>query len=138
MTLMPIAWKPDDKKLAEFSEAGLFFLGMVASPLALMRGQMVLATILWISAVVLRIVGLTAPRRLRLVFLAATIAAWPIGWVVSHAVLGVIYYGVVTPIGLAFRLTGRRPLALRPDPKAGSHWERYDPNRGLGQYLRQY
>src|SRR4051812_46883956 len=34
MSLVPINWRPDRKTLAEFSEFAMFFLGMVAAPLA--------------------------------------------------------------------------------------------------------
>lgn len=134
----PIPWNPDRARLVEFSEAALFFLGMVASPLAYFRGRPTLAAAFWVAAVLLRLVGLVSPQRLRPVFLALTLAAWPIGWVVSRLVLAIIYYAVVTPIALVLRLLGRDPLARRPDPSAVSYWERYDPDRGPGSYLKQF
>src|SRR4051812_12902288 len=102
MSLMPILWRPDRKTLAEFSEFGMFFLGMVAAPLSYFRGRPTLAAVFWVTAVTLRLVGALKPLWLRPVFLGLTLATWPIGWLVSHLTLALLYYGVITPIALAF------------------------------------
>ena len=138
MSLVEINWKPDKKTLAEFSEFGLFFIGMVAAPLAYFKGNSTLAAALWVVAVVLRLAGWIRPEVLRYPFLGLTLAAWPIGLVVSNVLIGVLYFVVLTPIGLALRLLGRDPLAQRFDPNASTYWEPYNPNRGPERYLRQF
>lgn len=45
-----------------------------------------------------------------------------LGKVVSPIALGILFYGVVTPIGLLVRLTGKDPLRLKFDPAASSYW----------------
>ena len=60
-------------------------------------------------------------------------AAWMafgrgLGWIVSHAVLTVVYFAVVTPIALIGRLCGHDPLRLRLDPDADSYWIERDPS----------
>ena len=40
----------------------------------------------------------------RRVWIGWMIATWPIAWVISHTLLAVAFYGVVTPIGLVMRL----------------------------------
>lgn len=45
-----------------------------------------------------------------------------LGRIVSPIVLGVIFFGVITPFGMVMRLSGRDPLRLRVDPAAGSYW----------------
>ena len=48
--------------------------------------------------------------------------------VVNPLVLGVMFYGVITPFGLAMRGAGRDPLRKRFDPLAQSYWiERRPP-----------
>ncbi|SIO31061.1 hypothetical protein SAMN05444166_3685 [Singulisphaera sp. GP187] len=138
MSLTPIDWRPEPKTLAQFSEISLFFLGMVAAPLASLRGQPTLAATFWVAAVACRIVGAWRPTALKPVYLGLTLATWPIGWVVSHLALAVVYYGVITPIALVFRLLGRDPLTRRFDRDATTYWEPYDPDRGTDQYLRQF
>jgi hypothetical protein len=50
-----------------------------------------------------------------------------LGRVVSPIVLGVIFYGVFTPIGLVMRLAGRDAMCRRFDARAQSYWVRRDP-----------
>jgi hypothetical protein len=138
MVHTPINWHPDRKTLVEFSEIWLFFFGMVASPLALLRGHPAWAAAFWLLAVVVRGLGLWRPAWVKPFFLGLTLATWPIGWVVSHVALALVYYLVIAPIGLAFRIAGRDPLRRACDPKASTYWEPYNPNRGPERYLRQF
>ncbi len=138
MALAPINWNPDRKTLAEFSEVGLFAIGMVAAPLAYFRGHPWLAGALWVVAVALRLAGLVRPIWLKPVFVGLTAATWPIGWVVSTVALALVYYGLFTPIALFFRLTGRDALKRKLDPAAPTYWEPYNPDRGLERYLRPF
>lgn len=136
--MIPIPWNPDRRTLREFSEAGLFALGMVAAPLAYFRGQPRLAAACWVAAVVLRGLGLARPGWLKPIFLGLTLATWPIGWVVSKVALGLLYYAVFTPVALTFRLIGRDALHRLIDPKATTYWEPYRPDRGVDRYLRPF
>jgi hypothetical protein len=138
MALVPIKWKPDRKLLVEFSEVTMFFLGMVFAPLALWRGNTRGAVILWVLAVLARVIGLIRPTWLRPVFVGMTLASWPIGWVASHLAFAILYYGVVTPVALLFRLIGRDALRRRFDRAAASYWEPYNPDQGPERYLRQF
>jgi hypothetical protein len=48
-----------------------------------------------------------------------------LGWINTRIILGLIFYGLFTPIGLVMRWAGRDPLYLRHDP----HAETYRVNR---------
>jgi hypothetical protein len=50
-----------------------------------------------------------------------------LGKVVSPIALGIVFYGVVSPIGAVMRLTGKDPLRLKLDPGAESYWIRREP-----------
>ena len=50
-----------------------------------------------------------------------------LGKVVSPIALGVLFYGVITPIGAVLRLAGKDPLRLRFDRAADTYWIRRDP-----------
>ncbi|MFZ2160712.1 MAG: SxtJ family membrane protein [Sideroxyarcus sp.] len=50
-----------------------------------------------------------------------------LGKVVSPIALGILFYGVFTPIGLFIRLTGKDPLRLKFAPDADSYWIPRDP-----------
>lgn len=48
--------------------------------------------------------------------------------VVNPIVMGVMFYGVITPIGFVMQRSGRDPLRKRVDPDARSYWiERRPP-----------
>ncbi len=45
-----------------------------------------------------------------------------LGNVVGPIALGVLFYGVVAPLGVVMRLTGKDPLRRKLDPDAASYW----------------
>jgi hypothetical protein len=61
----------------------------------------------------------------------------PVGWLVSHALLAVIYFGLLTPMALVMRLFGRDRLALRAGRGAASSWSEHDPGGDVARYFRQ-
>jgi hypothetical protein len=54
----------------------------------------------------------------------------------SMILLGLIYYGMFTPVGLAFRVAGRDPLHRKLDRAAKSYWQ--VRARSPASYLRLY
>jgi predicted membrane metal-binding protein len=42
--------------------------------------------------------------------------------IISPIALGILFYGVLAPIGVLMRLTGKDPLRLKLDAGAGSYW----------------
>lgn len=138
MAMLEIQWRPDRKTLAEFSEVWLFAVGMVAAPLAWYRGHAVLGAACWTLAVAVRLAGWLRPAWVRPVYVGLMVAGWPIGWLASHLTLAAVYYLVLSPIGLLFRLLGRDPMHRAFEKSAKTYWEPHDPNRGLDRYLRQF
>ena len=69
-------------------------------------------------AVALVVPALVAPRMLAPVHRAwMALGDW-LGWVNTRLVLGLIFFGVVTPTGLVLRLAGRDPMRRAFDPDA--------------------
>ncbi len=79
----------------------------------------------WLSGAggVLMLAGWLAPGWLRPLQRPWMMLAVLLGAVVSPLVLGLIYYGVFTPVGLLARLRGRDFLQGRPDPGAATYWK---------------
>jgi Saxitoxin biosynthesis operon protein SxtJ len=50
-----------------------------------------------------------------------------LGRVVNPVVLGMIFYGVFTPVGLAMRLAGRDAMTRTYEPRARTYWVQRDP-----------
>jgi hypothetical protein len=139
MAMVEINWNPDQKTLSGFSEAGMVIMGMLAAPLFYFYyGLEGVGIGLWAAALALRLLGLFRTEWVKPLFLGLTLLTFPIGWVVSHIVLALLFYMLFTPVALVFRLMGRDPLNRRLDPQAETYWEAYNPDRGRERYLRQF
>jgi len=138
VSLVQLNWRPNRKLLAEFSEAWMFFIGMLAAPLALYRGHPTLALVLWGVAIAGRAIGFLRPEWMRPFYILLSVVAWPIGWTISHLAMALVFYGVFTPVGLFFRLIGRDPLKRSLDRTAATYWEAYRPDRQRARYLKQF
>jgi hypothetical protein len=74
------------------------------------------------------VVALTIPRVLAPLNRVWTRFGLLLHKVVSPIVLGIMFYGVITPMGVAMRWFGKDPLRLRYDAAAKSYWlERVPP-----------
>jgi saxitoxin biosynthesis operon SxtJ-like protein len=63
--------------------------------------------------------------------------AWIMGTVVSRVILALLFFGVLTPVALFFRVLKRDALRLKRDPAAGTYWHDHPkiPNRSYYQRL---
>jgi hypothetical protein len=68
------------------------------------------------------VVGLLSPNKIRPLYHAWMAVTAPIGRGLSLLMLGVIYLGLVTPIGWCLRAFGTDPASRRWMPGAGSYW----------------
>lgn len=83
------------------------------------------------------ILGAIVPPRIRLIYLGWMLAVYPIGWTISHAVLGLVFLGLVTPLGLLLRWCGYDPLQLRRR-QVTSYWQPRSGRRDARSYFRQF
>jgi len=66
--------------------------------------------------------GLAAPEALRPLQKAWMSLAVVMGWVSSRVVLTALYYGVLSPLSLACRLSGKKFLDLKIDRSQKTYW----------------
>jgi hypothetical protein len=102
----------------------------------------------WSHPAVLAVGGLAAAQLLlflcgvrqltALLYAALSLLAFPIGLVLSHLLMAVIYYLVITPIGLVFRLIGRDVLGRRLDKGGSSYWHERGAPRDSASYFKLY
>lgn len=78
------------------------------------------------------------PEANRPLYVALTVSTYPIGLAVSFIMMAVLFYGVITPVGLLFRLVGRDPFARRWERDAKTYWVRREGARDKRSYLRQF
>lgn len=79
-----------------------------------------------------------SPGFARAVYVGWMFAAEPIGWTISHAILGIVFYLVITPIGLVVRLLGNDPMCRKLDPSAATYWIPRKPVEDVKRYYRQF
>lgn len=139
MSMMPINWKPSSRELRWFAGLLIAFFAVIAGLWWQRSGQTTGPAMMVSVASVVGLVGLFVPTAIRWVYVVWMAAVWPIGWVVSHVLLAVIFFGVMTPIGLILRAIGRDPMRKKMDRSAKTYWitrpaEELDPQ----QYFRQF
>ncbi len=138
MPLIRLQKDPSPRQLRGFGLVWLIFFGVVGYLVLRRTGSVPAATAVWVAAAGVPAVGLFWLPLLKAAFLGMSYAAFPIGWVVSHVVLAVVYYAVLTPIGLGMRLVGRDPMHRRLEPDAKSYWLPHRPTDDPARYLRQF
>jgi hypothetical protein len=89
---------------------------------------------------VLLALGAALPKALKPVYIAWMGLALALGYVVSHVVLTLFFFLVITPVGWAARLLGKDFLRLKPDRQAPTYWlPRERPKtKETDEYERQY
>jgi hypothetical protein len=135
--MIAIQWNPDRKQLRQF--AGIWFpafCALVGWSIARKTGHWHEVEIGWATAGIISIAGLVFPPLIRPIFVGLILLTYPIGWVVSHVLLGLIFYGIVTPIGIILRVTGHDPLQINA-PLGNSLWKSPTGKTDPASYLRQ-
>jgi hypothetical protein len=128
---------PSARVLRQFAAAWLVFFLLLAANQIWRRGHTSAGCVLAAISLI-GIVGLVKPNALRWLFLTASVVAFPIGWVVSLAMLTIMFYGVVTPVALFWRLRGRDLLQLRDKKEQSSFWVHRDAQPAPERYLKQF
>jgi Saxitoxin biosynthesis operon protein SxtJ len=92
------------------------------------RDHGVVAAALGSLGAVLWVAGLVIPGRLRPVYAAWMGLAHAISRVTTPIFMGVVFFGVIMPVGLVMRALGRNPVRHRP--VEGSFWMARTEARG--------
>jgi len=148
MSLVQVNWHPLREELRKFGFISLTAFGVLGAwvffrlsifgiDLAPNTAQ-VTAYVCWGLALGSLIGSLIAPTALRPLYVTLTAISLPIGFVVSHVLMAVIFYGLLTPIALFFRIVGRDALQRRFEPSANTYWQKRQVRQDRAQYFRQF
>lgn len=140
MPLIEINRNPPRRDLQHFGGIWLpLFLGIAGGLLVYRRpATLPLAVGLWGLAGLSCAVGWLVPAAIRPVWIGAMYAAFPIGWAISHLLIAIIFYLVITPAGLIMRLCGRDPMQRKFDRGAKTYWVPHVESEGTRRYFRQF
>jgi hypothetical protein len=133
MALLEIQWKPTSRQLRQFGIICMFALPFITW---LWGGSLSTVGILAAIGVGLAVIGLVAPVLLKPLFIALTLITLPIGLVVGEIAMAFIYFGMILPFGIVFRLVGRDALQLKRD-KMETHWRPKKQPKDMASYFHQ-
>ncbi len=111
----------------------LFFISLIllVNENPLFKNLGIISSIFFIS-------GLVAPMMLKPFYLIWMIFAAILGWVMTRVILCLVFYLILTPIGLITRLLGDDFLNLKR-ANSGSYWNNRDAVEELKQdYKKQF
>ena len=129
---------PSPRDLRWFGLLLPLFVALVGAIARWQFGAPAAATGIWSVGGALAALYWLAPPLRRPILVGWMYAALPIGWTVSHLMMGVVYFAVVTPIGLLSRLVRGDTLHRRLDRNARSYWIERPRRSGTRRYLRQF
>lgn len=145
--MIEINWQPDDKTLRQFGWIAFVGFSLIALlawkewlvfSFGLGAARTAVASTFAGLGVVSALFSLVAPKANKPIFLGLTLLSYPIGFVLSYVIMGFLFYGLITPLGLVFRLIGKDPLNRRFEPQAATYWSEPRPRRGKDSYFRQF
>ena len=138
MKLIQIDHHPSSRQLNVFGILWLLFFSTIGGILLNSGSSVLTATIVWCIAMVVPAMGWVVPGFMRIVYVGMAYMAYPIGFVVSHLIMVIVYYLVLTPIGLAMRLFGHDPMNRHFDGSTDTYWCSREQDDSLNAYFRQF
>ncbi|MGO8752637.1 MAG: SxtJ family membrane protein [Thermoguttaceae bacterium] len=138
MTLIQIDHNPSLRQLSIFGAIWLVFFAIAGAIVLKHTASVPLAMLVWCLATVVPTVGWILPRFMRCVYVGMAYAAFPLGVVVSFLLLAIVYYLVLTPIGVTMRFFGHDPMKRHFDKGAETYWCPREQHKSLSSYFRQF
>jgi len=138
-----INWAPSERQLRQFG-----FIGLAAVPVLCWFFSGAPSPSTWGAPTTLMICGVAAglvmgilawlqPSLLKYFFIGATLAAFPIGFVLSEVIIFLIYALLFVPVAFVFRFIGRDALQRQLDREAKTYWTAKETPKDLESYFRQ-
>ncbi len=78
--------------------------------------------VLIIAGLLLGLCGLLFPNALKKVYMVWMGLAFALGWIVSRAILVLLFYLVITPVSIAARLAGKKFIDIEFPKKGATYW----------------
>jgi len=138
MALIEINTDPSKKDLRWFGVIVALVFAVLGTVAFFLWKSPKTANVLWIIGGALAVIYYAVPPLRRLMFVGWMYLVFPIGWVVGHLLLAIVYYLVVTPVGILRRTLGGDPMERKVDREAKSYWIERPPPAEAARYFRQF
>jgi len=144
----PVRWRvniKDDIKQLRTSSGDLRKFGLMVGGVFVILGLLFLwrhkthwPYFLWPGASLV-VLGIIFPHALKWIYVTWMSMAFVLGFVMAHVILTLLFYLILTPIGLVSRLFGQDFLRLKLDRAAMSYWiPREKQVKSSKDYERQF
>jgi len=132
-----VKWRPDARELRRFAIAmliGFSLLGLLAAWRA--NGIGTTSIVLWSIGIFLAVAAFV-PGLGRVAYLGVYLPTSIIGYVVSNVMLALMFFVVITPLGIVLRLMGKDLLQERRE-KDKTQWKPVKTIKTEDSYYRQF
>jgi len=136
--MIDIDLKPNEKKLKNFGLiASVFFV--LWTILAYLKFHN-LGWYIGFSGLTLYTLScaLTYHRALIPLYISLTVLAFPVGRVISHVILAVLFYLIFAPIGLILKLIGHDPMRRKINRLLPTYWHLSKHDKKPESYYQQF
>lgn len=89
-------------------------------------------------AAALAVTGWRVPFVLKPFYLFWRTITIVIGFIITNIFLALLFYVVITPMGLIFRIAGRKTVPLGWEETTATYWNRRDPRSSEQNHLKQF
>lgn len=138
MAIIKTNWNPGTRDLRVFGIAALVLTALLSVLLYIFKDlPMGVACGIAGFGIFTFACSLVLPGIARLIYRVLMAITLPIGVVVSFLLMAVLYYLVITPLGMVFGVIGRDALRLRRSANAASYWVPRKRQRELKRYFHQ-
>jgi len=121
MSLVNINFKPDAKELRQFGKTmivGFSIFALIAFFWFHKPGFAIGLALFGLLSYVLSFFGKAA----MIVYIPWMAIGFVMGTIVSNVILMLLYFGMITPIAIVFKLMGRDPMQRSLEPTASTYW----------------
>jgi protein-S-isoprenylcysteine O-methyltransferase Ste14 len=138
MAILQIDRNPPSRQLRSFGALLALFVLLFGAFWWWRTGRPETARLIWVAGGFLAALYWAVPAVRRPIYVGWMFAVFPIGWTTSHLLMALVYYGVITPIGMLVRWNGPDLLQRRFDRSADSYWTSRPPPPEVSRYFKQY
>ena len=141
--MIKIDLSPDKKKLKQFGWFGLFGFFLIGIVLNIKFGihfnDHIFLYLIWPLTIMSPILALVYPKALLPIYVILSLIAIPIGFVLSNLILFIIFFFLITPLSLYFKIRKRDELRIRQKySQSKSNWTRFINPADVQSYFHQY
>lgn len=130
---------PTDRVLRQFAAASSVILAVAAAKNWHNETNPHLSLLCLLIIVPVAILGYLRPKSFSLIFNTLLWITFPLGWVATQIVVAIMFYIILTPLAILFRLKGRDILQIKqPGSDTATFWKRQNEAKSSESYFRQY